>query len=54
MRHSWIYEVLYDLRAFAQLNGLNRLATKVAEAEDAARADIAELPVPDNDNGPKN
>ncbi|MGQ0611565.1 MAG: hypothetical protein ACT4N9_10735 [Paracoccaceae bacterium] len=42
MRHSWIFEVLSDLRDYARANGLPRLATKAAEAEGVARAEIAE------------
>ncbi len=42
MRHSWIFEVLSDLRDYARANGLPRLASKAAEAEGVARAEIAE------------
>ena len=41
MRHSWIFEVLSDLRAYATANGLPKLAAKTSEAEATARAEIA-------------
>ena len=41
MRHSWIFEVLSDLRAYATANGLPKLAAKTSEAEEVARAEIA-------------
>jgi hypothetical protein len=42
MRHSWIFEVLADLRAYALANGLPNLARKTIEAENAAKTDISE------------
>ncbi len=42
MRHSWIFEVLSDLRTYALANGLPRLAGKSAEAAQVARDEIAE------------
>lgn len=42
MRNSWIFEVLADLRAFATVNDLPKLARKIAEAERTAHAEIAE------------
>lgn len=41
MRHSWIFEVLSDLRDYALTNELPLLAQKVAEAEAIARQEIA-------------
>ena len=41
MRHDWIFDVLRDLRAYAQTNGLPALALKADEAMRVARADVA-------------
>jgi hypothetical protein len=42
MRHSWIFEILSDLRVYAAVNGLPRLALKAVETEEVARAEIAD------------
>ena len=41
MRHDWIFDVLQDLRAYAQSNGLPALALKADEALRVARAEMA-------------
>ena len=41
MRHTWIFDVLSDLLAYATQNGLPRLAARVAETIDEARSEIA-------------
>lgn len=41
MRHDWIFEVLRDLKAYAQANGLPALAQKADEAMRVARAELA-------------
>jgi hypothetical protein len=41
MRHDWIFDVLIDLRLYAQSNGLPALALKAEEALRIARAEIA-------------
>ena len=41
MPHDWIFEVLHDLRTYAQQNGLTALAAKTGEALDVARAELA-------------
>lgn len=41
MRHDWIFDVLHDLKAYAQANGLEALALKADEALRIARAEIA-------------
>ncbi len=43
MQHSWVFEVLSDLRAYALSNGLPRLACKTAEALAVAREEVAGL-----------
>ncbi len=45
MRHSWIFEVLSDLRAYAVANDLPRLAGKTAEAEVVAQEEIAQMEI---------
>lgn len=47
MRHDWIFDVLRDLRAYAQTNGLPALAHKADEALRVARAEIAAGPLAD-------
>lgn len=41
MRHDWIFDVLTDLRSYAQKNGLPALAAQVDEALQVARVEIA-------------
>jgi hypothetical protein len=47
MRHDWIFDVLKDLRSYAQSNGLPALALKADEAMRVARAEVAACPTPD-------
>lgn len=41
MRHDWIFDVLTDLRSYAQKNGLPALAAQVEETLRVARAEVA-------------
>jgi len=41
MRHDWVFDVLSDLLAYANQNGLPRLAARVSDAIDEARREIA-------------
>ena len=41
MRHEWIFDVLSDLRLYAQSNGFPALALKAEEALRIARAEVA-------------
>ncbi len=50
MRHDWIFDVLRDLKTYAQSNGLPGLAQKADEALRMARAEIAVNPLPDADS----
>jgi len=43
MRHEWVFDVLRDLKAYAQTNGLPALAAKAEEALTIARAEIIAL-----------
>ncbi len=47
MRHEWVFDVLRDLKAYAQSNGLPALAAKAEEALAIARAEIVALPTTD-------
>jgi hypothetical protein len=40
MSHDWIFDVLTDLRTYAQRNGLSKLATQVEAALLVAQAEI--------------
>lgn len=42
MRHDWIFDVLKDLRTFAQRNGLPALAAQVETAMRVAQAEIGD------------
>lgn len=44
MGYEWIFDVLEDLKSFAQANGLPALAAKADEALDVAAAEVAALP----------
>ena len=44
MGHEWIFDVLEDLKSFAQANGLPALAAKADEALKVAADEVAELP----------
>ncbi len=41
MRHDWIFDVLSDLKAYAQVHGLVALAVKADEALRVAREELA-------------
>ena len=41
MRHDWIFDMLKDLRSYAQSNGLPALALKADEAMRVAQAEVA-------------
>ncbi|NSX56846.1 hypothetical protein [Parasulfitobacter algicola] len=43
MKNKWILDVLFDLRAYAQENGLMALAEHLEEASFLASAEIATL-----------
>lgn len=42
MRHDWIFDVLTDLRSYAEENGLNAIALEASRALDVARKEISE------------
>lgn len=41
MRHSWILEVLSDLRRYALKNGLSELAVNLDQTLKAARSEVS-------------
>ena len=43
MRHEWIFDVLQDLRRYAEANGMIALAQKAEEALGVAKAEIAQM-----------
>lgn len=47
MHHEWVFEVLSDMLSYATLNGLPRLAERVADAMAVAREEIGALGGPD-------
>ena len=51
MRHDWIFDVLSDLRSYAQANGLPALASKAEETLLVARAEISTAPLADHRPG---
>ncbi len=46
MKHDWIFDVLEDLRSYAQRNGLSATAAKAEEALRTARAEIEAEGIP--------
>ncbi len=42
MPHEWIFEVLTDMKAYAEKHGLVALSAKIDETLDVARAEIDE------------
>jgi hypothetical protein len=51
MRHDWIFEVLQDLRSYAQKNGLPALAAKAEETLRVAEVEIAAASRDGDDGG---
>ncbi len=49
MSHEWIFDVLADLRAYAEKNGLHGLAEKTDELLAVARDEISGRPRTDED-----
>lgn len=43
MSHEWVYDVLRDLKSYAEANGLLALAAKAEEALRVAQVEIAAL-----------
>jgi hypothetical protein len=51
MHHDWVFDVLQDMLSYATLNGLPRLAERVAEALEVAREEIGSPGGPDDPAG---
>jgi predicted transcriptional regulator len=41
MGHEWLFEVLADMKSYANRHGMTALAAKLDETEAVARADVA-------------
>jgi hypothetical protein len=48
MRHEWIFDVLKDLRNYAEKNGLSAIAAEAERALAVARKELAEQTVSEN------
>ncbi len=46
MGHDWLFEVLADMKAYADRHGMAELSTKIAEAEEVARHEVARTDPP--------
>jgi hypothetical protein len=51
MRHDWIFDVLTDLRLYAQKNNLPETAEGAAVLLRLVRAEVSARPVDDDDGG---
>ena len=40
MGHDWLFEVLDDMRAYAERHGMSALAVKIEETREVARAEV--------------
>ena len=41
MEHDWLFEVLADIKTYAERHGMSDLSAKIAEAEATARKEVA-------------
>lgn len=41
MEHDWLFEVLADMKAYAERHGMAQLSEKITEAEEVARSEVA-------------
>lgn len=48
MRHEWIFDVLKDLRNYAEKNGLSAIAAEAERALAVARKELAEQSISEN------
>lgn len=49
MGHDWLFEVLADMKTYAERHGMSRLVAKIAEAEEVARRETAAGQADDDD-----
>lgn len=52
MSHEWIFDVLADLRSYADKNGLQLVSEKTGELLAVARAEIAERSAREDEDTP--
>lgn len=50
MGHDWLFEVLADMKTYAERHGMSALAAKIAETEEVARHEVATAGQPDDDS----
>lgn len=48
MRHDWIFDVLIDLRIYAQENGLEKICHQTDQLIDVARQELREKSEPND------
>ncbi len=48
MGHDWLFEVLADMKAYAERHGMAELSSKITEAEEVARREVARTDPPDD------
>lgn len=53
MGHDWLFEVLADIKAYAEKHGMSALANQIAEAEATARKEVEAAP-PSDENTDRN
>lgn len=54
MSHEWIFDVLADLKSYADKNGLQQVSEKTGELLAVARAEITERALREGDDTPSN
>ena len=53
MGHDWLFEVLADMKAYADRHGMAELSSKITEAEEVARREVARSDPSDDSVSPK-
>ena len=48
MGHDWLFEVLADMKAYADRHGMAELSGKITEAEEVARREVGRTDPPDD------
>lgn len=54
MSHEWIFDVLADLKSYADQNGLQQVSEKTGELLAVARAEITDRALREGDDTPSN
>ena len=53
MGHDWLFEVLADMKSYAERHGMSDLAAKIDETAEVARRDVARAGEDPDDDLPK-